>query len=312
MRILVADDNKDAAQTIGALLAMRGFQPMLVNDGLEAFARLQRPDAPPLATLDWKMPGMNGIEICRQLRQQATQPYPYLILVTGEGTKDDLLDGLASGADDYLLKPVDPNELYARLITGKRILDLQEQLLATQRLLRQQATRDSLTGLLNRATILEASEREMTRSRREARPVTVIMADIDHFKPINDTHGHVVGDRVLRDTAQQLLTMLRPYDTVGRYGGEEFLIVLTGCSASKSLVLADRLRRTVADNPVICNGKAISVTLSLGVAVWDGHSSLQELVEMADAAMYRAKREGRNRAAMAEIVAGRPVARRWD
>jgi diguanylate cyclase (GGDEF)-like protein len=306
MRILVADDNKDTAQTLGYLLAKRGFQPLLVNDGLQALAQLQRPDAPALAALDWKMPGMNGIEVCRQIRKEATAPYPYLILVTGEGTKEQLLEGLTSGADDYLLKPVDPNELYARLVTGKRILDLQEQLLATQRLLRQQATRDSLTGLLNRATILETLDREMVRSRRERRSLTIIMADIDHFKTINDTHGHVVGDRVLRDTAQRLISVLRPYDTTGRYGGEEFLTILAGCGGDRSMGLANRLRCAVEVEPVVSNGRAIPVTLSLGVAVWDGRSSSQELVQFADAALYRAKRDGRNRIAMAAIAPSPP------
>jgi two-component system, cell cycle response regulator len=302
MRVLVADDSTDAAQSLAMLLGIWGFEPVVAHDGVTALARLRDVPALTLALLDWNMPGMNGIDICRLLRQDSSRPYTYLILVTGRG-REQMVDGLESGADDYLIKPVDPDELRARLNTARRILDLQEQLLETQRKLRELATRDALTGLWNRAMILDLLEREMTRSRRGTQPLSIVMADIDHFKHINDTCGHLVGDAVLRQTAQRLLVGLRPYDTVGRYGGEEFLILLPGCDADAGLALAERLRRGIAGEPVAEGGVAHSVTLSMGVATWDAQSPAGELLRRADQALYAAKSAGRNCVVRAEEMA---------
>lgn len=299
MRVLVADDNRDSAESLAILLHAWGFQPVVAHEGAAALAILRAPSAPTLALLDWVMPGTSGIDICRAIREQAGTPYTYVILVTGRSTREQMLDGLNAGADDYLIKPVDPNELRARLSTARRILHLQEQLLATQRLLREQATRDSLTGLWNRAMILETLERELARSRRDEQPVAVIMADVDHFKQVNDTYGHLVGDGVLRQTSERVLAMLRPYDTVGRYGGEEFLVVLSGCGESAALALAERLRQGVAAEPMAEAGRAISVTLSLGIGVWDGQLTARELLHVTDDALYDAKHSGRNRVALA-------------
>jgi two-component system cell cycle response regulator len=299
MRVLIADDNVDLTKSLAILLREWRFDAVQAYDGTAAMALLRDPEAPTLALLDWDMPGMNGMEICREIRKDVDRPYTYVILITGRGGRDEMLTGLTAGADDYLIKPVDPKELHARLTTGKRILDLQDQLLATQRRLREQATRDSLTGLWNRAVILDILQRELTRGRREGHGMAVIMADIDHFKKINDSLGHLAGDRVLRHIAQRLQTAVRPYDAVGRYGGEEFLVVLPRCDAEVSLTLAERLRRCVAVEPANVAGKAIPVTISVGVAAWDGEASAQEVLRLADEAMYRAKREGRNRAVAA-------------
>jgi two-component system cell cycle response regulator len=303
MRVLIADDNQDSAESLAILLRIWGLEPVIVHDGLAALDFLREAAIPALALLDWVMPGINGIDICREIRKETNRAYTYVILVTGRGGRNQMVDGLNSGADDYLIKPVDPDELHARSNTGRRILELQEQLLATQRLLHEQATRDSLTELWNRATILETLQRELTRSRRENQPLAVIMADIDHFKQINDMHGHLVGDRVLRQTAQRLLAMLRTYDTVGRYGGEEFLVVLPGCGASEALTLAERLRECMEAEPIADNHQALRVTLSLGVSVRDGQITGQELLQSADSALYEAKRTGRNRVMSAEILA---------
>jgi two-component system cell cycle response regulator len=303
MRVLIADDNRDSAESLATLLRLWGFVPVIVHDGEAALAFLREATIPTLALIDWIMPGTYGIDICREIRKETNQPYTYLILVTGRSGKDHMVDGLNAGADDYLIKPVDPHELHARVNTARRILELQEQLLATQRLLHEQATRDSLTGLWNRAMILETLERELTRSRRESQPLAVIMADIDHFKQINDVYGHLVGDRVLRQTAQRLMTMLRPYDTVGRYGGEEFLVVLPGCGASVAMTLAERLRQCMEADPIVDNAQAFRVTLSLGVSIWDGRITGPELLHSADNALYEAKRTGRNRVQSAETLA---------
>jgi diguanylate cyclase (GGDEF)-like protein len=294
MRVLIADDNKDCAQSLATLLGAWGFEPVVVYDGSAALARLNEPDAPTLALLDWIMPEVNGIDVCRALRTDTHRPYTYVILVTGRGGKEQMLDGLNAGADDYLVKPVDTNELCARMSTAKRILGLQEQLLASQRQLREQATRDALTGLWNRAMIQETLQRELARSQREDQALAVIMADLDHFKQINDTHGHLAGDAALRQTAERLQAVLRPYDMIGRYGGEEFLVVLPRCGMHAALSLAERLRHHVAAEPVTEGSASIALTLSLGVAVWDGVMTPQNLLWTADSALYAAKRAGRN------------------
>jgi diguanylate cyclase (GGDEF)-like protein len=296
MRLLIAEDQVHLGRLLKDMLSAWGYDSVVVNDGLSALEILSDADAPRLALLDWIMPGLDGIQVCREVRKDADRPYTYLVLVTGEGGKQEMLDGLDAGADDYLVKPIDAHELKARLNTGKRILALQEQLLATQQLLREQATRDGLTGLWNRRMILDFLTREMTRSQRKHHPLGVIMADVDHFKLVNDTHGHPVGDEVLRQVAQRLLAVLRPYDTVGRYGGEEFLIVLPGCDIETTTALAERLRRSVAADPVTWNEGRIQVTISLGVAAWRSEGGLlPELLRTVDQALYRAKHNGRNR-----------------
>jgi two-component system cell cycle response regulator len=295
MRVLIADDDHDTTLSLAVLARAWGFEPVTANDGKTALEILQGPEAPCLAVLDWVMPPISGIDICRELRSHISRPYTYCVLVTGHAGKPALLNAMEAGADDYLLKPVDPNELCARLQAGQRIVRLQEQLLASHRQLRLQAARDPLTGLWNRATILEMLDAELDRSRRDHHPLSVLMADVDHFKRINDTLGHLAGDQVLRQIAARLLTSLRPYDGVGRYGGEEFLVLLPGCDAEAAGSLAERLRRSVAEEPMEDEDRAIAVTLSLGVAAWDKKLPAAALLRWADAALYKAKHAGRNR-----------------
>jgi two-component system cell cycle response regulator len=294
MRLLIADDDRAAASSLSMLARSWGFEPVTAHSGTAALALFRAPDPPSLAVLDWFMPDLNGVDVCREVRKETDKPYTYVVLLTGQGSKEAMIDGLEAGADDFLIKPADPCELHARLTTAKRILALQDQLLATQRQLRQQATRDSLTGLWNRAMILEILERELARSARECLPVGVIMADIDHFKQINDTFGHLAGDQVLRQAGQRLLALLRPYDTVGRYGGEEFLVVLPGCDADLTRTLAERLRRCVEETPARDGEASIPFTVSIGTAAWDGMTAALELLRLADGALYQAKRAGRN------------------
>ncbi len=301
MDILIAEDQVDQAQLLGDLVSLWGFEPQLVHDGRVALRILKTPDAPRLALLDWEMPGLDGTEVCRKVRNDPDLPYTYVVLLTGLGGVVERLTGLDAGADDFLAKPVEPDELRARLNIGRRILHLQEQLLATQRRLQEQATRDALTGIWNRAAVLEMLERELARATRQKTPVGVLLIDLDHFKLVNDTHGHLAGDRVLREVAQRLLTELRPYDAVGRYGGEEFLVVLPGCDAGVTLRLAERLRNAVADEPVDAGEVRLPITLSVGAACRvDGSAEGVEVLRAADAALYCAKREGRNRAVLAE------------
>jgi len=300
MRILIAEDDVVTGRFIAESLQPWGYEPTLVHNGLEAMAVMGNENAPPIALLDWKMPGLDGIEVCRRIRQVAGRPYTYVVLLTGMTGRETMLAGLDAGADDFLVKPVDSQELRARLNAGRRIVVLQQQLLEAQQQLFAEATHDGLTGLWNRAAILDLLDREMGRSAREGHSLAVILMDLDHFKHINDTHGHLVGDKVLRETALRLRSVLRPYDTLGRYGGEEFLVVLPGFDAARAMGLGERLRKHIAELSCKEGGVPIAVTLSLGVATWSNATgATTALLQLADAALYRAKAAGRNRTILA-------------
>jgi diguanylate cyclase (GGDEF)-like protein len=290
LKILVADDDDATRLKLETLLSNLGYEVMAARDGNEAWALLQREDAPALALIDWLMPGLDGVEVCRRVRESGKLPYVYIVMLTVKGDKQDLVAGMEAGADDYLSKPFDVDELRVRLRAGERILALQAEL-------RQQATHDDLTGVLNRGTVLEILQREMALFARGAVPVAVILADLDDFKQINDRHGHAIGDAVLREAARRLSTPLRPYDAVGRYGGEEFLIVLPGCGVESALLVAERIRAGLASSPVATSAGQVRVTISLGVTALEKgpvHAA-DELIKAADDALYRAKRSGRNR-----------------
>ena len=225
-KILIAEDELTFRHMLKTFLTKWGFQVTVVNNGLDAWNVLQGEDRPRLALLDWMMPNMDGVEICRAIREKKPDPYIYLLLLTSRDQKRDVVEGIEAGADDYLIKPFDPNELRARLHAGERIIELEDRLIRAQEALRDLATHDPLTGLLNRRASLDSLLAELSRGSRTQDPVCIVMADIDHFKKINDTHGHLIGDDVLCEVARRMQSSLRRYDTVGRYGGEEFLLVL--------------------------------------------------------------------------------------
>lgn len=297
MKILVAEDDPVYRRVLESTLAGWGYEVALAGDGLAALDALKADDAPKLAVLDWMMPALDGVQVCRELRKLRRPTYTYLLLLTARTYKEDLVVGLQAGADDYLIKPFDPPELQARLYAGRRILELQDQLIEARELMRLQATRDHLTGAWNHRAILEILERELQRARRDGKPVAVVMADLDHFKKINDTYGHLGGDAVLAAAGKRLAADTRAYDMVGRYGGEEFLIVLPGCDRENAVRFAERLRERLSAEPVDYGGQAIRVTTSQGVAAYSGAggADVHALLEAADAALYRAKRGGRDR-----------------
>jgi diguanylate cyclase (GGDEF)-like protein len=295
VRILIADDDPISRKLLERTLLRLGHEVEVVSDGPDAVNALLRADAPRMAILDWEMPGADGLVVCRVVRQR-TAPYIYLILLTGRDRREDVIAGLESGADDFLTKPFDVLELQARIRSGDRVLQLQEGLLEAQEALRVQATSDDLTGLSNRRVILEQLDRELGRARHERKPLAVAMADIDHFKRINDLHGHPGGDAVLRHVARCFQIEVRAYDGVGRYGGEEFLFVLPGCEGDEAAVAMERVRSRVAMNPPQWDGKPLPVTLSVGIA-WTGPGECDSatLTHTADEALYRAKAAGRDR-----------------
>ena len=297
MKTLVADDDLTSRRTLEAVLRKWGYEVLSVRDGDEAWAALQAQDAPRLAILDWMMPGADGVEICRRLRakQPTDEHYIYVILVTARSAKEEIVEGMESGADDYIVKPFDPQELRVRIRAGERIVRLQTELVAAKEALRIQATHDALTGILNRRAILERLEAELSRARRENRPLTVAMIDLDHFKQVNDTLGHEAGDVVLRESVRRIRSILREYDSVGRYGGEEFLVVLPGVDSIAAKSVLERVRTAVAEHTIRIAEKEIRVTVSLGAATCDGSAVAEDLIRAADAALYQAKTNGRNR-----------------
>lgn len=301
MKILIADDESVSRRMLQGLLVKWGYDVVSAEDGTGAWEILKPSNTPRMALLDWMMPGQNGVDVCRAIRKLRPEPYTYILLLTAKDAKESVVEGLESGADDYLTKPFNPQELKARIRVGLRLLDLEDNLVQAREAMRYKATDDILTGAWNRGSILEALDREVSRSRRERISLGVLIADLDHFKAVNDTHGHLAGDTVLRDITKRMQAVIRPYDAVGRYGGEEFLILLPGCNGSDTRLKAERLREAIFQEPIETSAGNLAVTMSIGcvaTADWP-EDSANQILHMADSALYRAKKEGRNREAMA-------------
>ena len=294
--VLIAEDDPIFRHVLQSWLQRWNYRVTAVGNGLDAWKALQEKDAPKMAVLDWIMPGMDGIELCRKVRQ-AQGPYRYLLLLTAKDNKQDVVAGLEAGADDYLTKPFDVDELRARVRAGKRILDLQDALIHARDALQFEAAHDPLTELWNRGAIMDTLKRELQRQQRSKEPLGIMMADVDHFKTINDSHGHLVGDAVLQEVARRLAAAVRGYDAVGRFGGEEFLILMPGCDNNHLVALAERLRQALADRPIQTAAGETPVTLSIGaVCVSTGPDlDIEDLLRAADGALYSAKAKGRNR-----------------
>ena len=309
MKILIADDDAMSRRLLEKTLEREGYEVIAVDNGRLALLQLSSPDAPRLALLDWMMPELNGPDVCLEVRKQHDLPYIHIVLVTSRGSKQDVVAGLEAGADDYLTKPWDPAELTARLRVGQRILQLEDRLVEARETMRYKATHDPLTSLFNRGIIVDLLSRELTRTRREKGCTVVILGDLDHFKSVNDTFGHVVGDEVLREGARRLLASIRSYDFVGRYGGEEFLIVLNNCDSTHAITRAEEIRTKIANYPVQTSRGPLPITMSLGILAskdWD-HQLVEEILVEVDQTLYRAKADGRNCVRLAKPTALRDV-----
>jgi two-component system cell cycle response regulator len=314
MRILIADDSIVSRHLLDATLRKWGYEVVIACDGNEAWNILQSEDAPKIAILDWVMPGSTGPEVCRRVRANAKEKdiYTYILLLTSKSQREDLIEGMESGADDYLTKPFDQHELKVRLRPGMRIIELQQELITAREELREQATKDFLTRIWNRSSILDILDRELERGRRDKQALGVVLADLDHFKLVNDNYGHFGGDAVLREFVRRMSAATRPYDAVGRYGGEEFLVVLPGCDDAATRKQAERMRAALADESMAFNEEARIVTCSFGAtaSVPGVDVTAESLIRLADDALYRAKRQGRNRVVFvpsSEIPPAAPV-----
>ena len=297
MKILIADDDMATRRKLEACLLDWNYEVVVASDGEEAWQALQGDDAPRLAILDWMMPGKDGLKICEEVRSAKSEPYVYIILITARDRKEDVVQGLEAGADDYLTKPYDVHELKARLRTGRRILALQEALLSARDALRFQATLDPLTGLWNRTAMVATLKRELARADRQSTSLSVMMVDLDDFNRINETYGYLAGDSVLRDTAQRIQSVSRVIDAVGRYGGEEFLIISAGFDASKMSGQAERVRAAISEPTMDIPEGMIQLTASVGVATSDNakEANPNALLGAANEALSRAKALGGNR-----------------
>lgn len=289
MKVLMAEDDPVSRTVLRKMVARWGYEVVACADGTAAWKALLDDPTIELALLDWMMPGMDGIDLCRRIRCELGDRYVYVILLTGRTGVEDLVEAMNAGADDYVNKSLDSRELQVRMRAGQRIVELKEAL-------RRQATRDGMTGLWNSTALHELLEREYQQALRQDALLAVVMSDLDRFKLVNDTYGHRAGDCALREASRRMHDQLRGYDALGRYGGEEFLLVLSGPSAAQAAGLAERMRQAVRREPVIFDGTAISVTCSFGVAVLPAQKLIgpEELVQLADAALYQAKRNGRN------------------
>lgn len=299
MRVVVAEDDAVSRKVIERLLTKWNYEVEVAEDGLQAWRILQSENAPQLAVLDWMMPGKSGLQICRDIRKFGNRPYTYIVLVTAKSQSQEISEGLCAGADDYITKPVDSAELNTRLRTARRVLELQEEIWNAREAVhyRVQATHDPLTGVWNRGAGMDSLSREFVRGEREKKPLSVILLDLDHFKRINHTYGHLAGDVVLRESARRITVLMRPYDVLARYGGEELLLILPGCEIAQAEEVAERIRMELRSSPVETNEGPVSVSASLGVAASDQLASpyAEALLMAADAALYQAKHAGRNR-----------------
>jgi two-component system cell cycle response regulator len=276
------------------LLEEWGYEVVLAANGTEAQAILDGDGAPMMAILSRFSAGMGGLELCELIRARK-QNYVYTILLSVSDHESGVLKGFESGADDYLSRPINQLELKARIKVGERIIRTLEALSKENRALSVEASHDSLLRLWNRRAIFDLLGTELGRAKRLKTPLSVFFVDLDFFKLVNDSYGHLVGDEVLLSVAKKLSRAVREYDHVGRCGGEEFLVVLPNCGIEAALEVAERVRQHIADEPIVTANTRLKITVSIGLSQWHSDQELPELLREADLALYRAKQNGRNR-----------------
>ena len=296
MDVLIVDDDPITRLALCAALEEWGLTPVVAESGNRALELLEQDNPPHLLILDWSMPGISGPELCKILRARADGQFFYILMLTGKEGNEAVIEAMEAGADDFLSKPFDHRVLKVRIAAGSRIVRLEQTL-------NQLASRDSLTQCWNRRMIDELFDSTLAEARRKGSALCVMMVDIDHFKAINDTYGHAIGDIALQHMVAILNQNLREYDQVGRYGGEEFIVVLPTTDRDSAWGIAERVRSAVEYQPsVLSDGREISMTVSIGLAMFEPKRDpdRRSLMERADQALYKAKRSGRNRIIVAD------------
>ena len=301
IKVLLAEDEPITRKLLHRHLVTQGYQVLEASNGKEAWEIfLREKEKIHLVLLDWMMPEMDGVELCKKIRDLDLEHYVYIIFLSVKQEKEDIVACLEAGADDYLTKPFHAQELLARIKVGCRIIALEKALREANYKLSKMAITDSLTGILNRNAIIDGLKKELSRAIREGKYIHLIMIDLDHFKKVNDTYGHLIGDKVLIKLVEKLKSYLRPYDLIGRYGGEEFLVVLLENNEKTSIGIAERMRLYISEKPFVIENLELNITISLGVTSFkptkeiDIDVILIDLLKQVDAALYEAKNKGRN------------------
>lgn len=296
LKILAVDDSAISRKLVDHSLSGPGYSVLFARDGREALS-LFAEHLPAVVITDWEMPDISGLELCRRIRREFQGFYAHLILLSSNTDKEQVVEGLAAGADDYLTKPFHAGELVARVEVGRRIVDLHRQIQAKNRLLEEMALTDALTGLPNRRALEVWAPRQLSAAARHDFSIWAVMADLDLFKKVNDTFGHEAGDTVLKSFADILKANTRQSDICARLGGEEFLIMITHADRENANTVVERIRKQFETKKFVCEKGTVTVTASFGMAGFRGTKSpdLSVFLARADTALYAAKIKGRNR-----------------
>ena len=300
MPVLVIDDSPVARKLVENALDKEQYAVLPAKTGEEALAVFAE-HKPGIVITDWLMPDLSGPQLCEKIRTDLGGRITYIIMLTGVSDKSKVVKGLQAGADDYVIKPFNPEELAARVNTGRRIVELHREIEAKNLMLQQLALTDSLTNLPNRRAIEEWGRRQLTGALRHKFPFWIVMVDVDEFKTVNDTFGHDAGDSVLRNVADTIRRNSRQCDICGRIGGDEFMLILTFTDQDGVRIAVERIRQQIEAHVYSFQGREIRVTASLGIAgIRPGQDcDIERLMVQADVALYSAKRRGRNRAEIA-------------
>lgn len=297
MRVLIAEDDSASNIFLKRLLLRWGFDIETAFDGTRAWELLQEEDAPSMAVLDWMMPGMDGLEVCRRLREKEKNDhrYTYVMMLTSRTEKEDIIAGMEAGADDYLTKPFDKDELLARLRAGQRIIELHGALSAANKRLLVLSRLDPLTGALSRNALLHDMDLAMYRASREKKSLGIAMVDFDNLKEYNQRFGRDTGDRALQESVRKICGCLRRTDCLGRWGGDEFLVILPGVTIDQGKTVCRRIRQAIAREETVVGEQSLKITASQSLAIWDGKSGIDELIMQAENTLRASRDRGNNR-----------------
>jgi two-component system, cell cycle response regulator len=307
MKVLIVEDDAVVQQVLKKMVAKAGLEVLLCDSGEKALEMIVR-EKVRMVISDWILPGMDGVELCRRVRKLRMLRYVYMVVLTSRTKKEDLLKALDAGADDYIPKPFDDQELAARLRVGQRILTLESRLISNGRRLMKMAKEDPLTGVLNRRALFDEALKELNRASREKAPVATVLVEADNVRNVSESYGHMGGDVALVELGNRIRDCCRQYDKLGRYGDSQFMVVLPRTSREGAVKVAERIRRAVNGNPVKYGENRIRLSASIGIYAFSfgkemagakiGEGLLDEIIDRTDYALDTARKEGGNRVAV--------------